>query len=661
MGICFFYPSSYYNFFLRIRVPNRPRSSSYAVRKHQIQRILFSPAINQLPMSYRKKTMSLRKNGVHIPPPKVCPRIYDPHNINPSRIILKSSFVVTGGEIYCAVQLKPSLLLEETPPRVNTTRSLLSFENGQNGGEFNIALILQKKNLQKSREFFKVVYTFPGVSHSLLGNGYVKHLTSAGHQVRDNLTNVTHAYTQVTYITPILMKDPPSNLRQIHVEYPPELNSANYLTLDKIISNEMDMGDLSKCLHIFYTYAKIILHNKGVQTLLNDQKENFDLVIVEWLYTEVHSGFAALFQCPLIWSNPLDPHWMILKLVDEVPNPAYISDLNSNNMPPFSFKQRLEELWTQIKLSYYQRAIRSITESLYEEVFVTAAKKRGMSLPPLEEVKYNASFVLSNSHVSLGEPIRLPQNYIPIAGYHIDSEAKPLSKRIMDGAKEGVIYFSLGSIVKSKDMPGNMTRELLETFSKFQHTVIWKFEESLPDLPENVHIVQWAPQQSILAHPNCVLFITHGGLLSITETVHFGVPIIGIPVFADQFVNVDVAVSRGFARRVDLSHDIAKYLKEAIHEVLGNSSYRERVKYLSLVYHDRPVPPAKELVHWVEHAVKTRGAPHLRSRALSTPWYQKMYLDLAALIILITLASYIPIKFILTNVIQLIIKKKKFD
>ncbi|GBP42171.1 UDP-glucuronosyltransferase 2B15 [Eumeta japonica] len=402
---------------------------------------------------------------------------------------------------------------------------------------------------------------------------------------------------QVTYITPLLMKDPPSNLRQIHVEYPPELN-------------------------------------------------------------------PALFQCPLIWSNPLDPHWMILKLIDEIPNPAYTSDLSSNNMPPFSIKQRLEELWTQIKVSYYQRAFQSITESLYEEVFVTASKKRGINLPPLEEVKYNASFVLSNSHVSLGEPIRLPQNYIPIAGYHIDSEPKSLPKdlqKIMDGAKEGVIYFSLGSNVKSKDMPGNMTRELLETFSKFQQTVIWKFEESLPDLPENVHIVQWAPQQSILAHPNCILFITHGGLLSITETVHFGVPIIGIPVFADQFVNVDVAVSRGFARRVYLSYDIAKYLKEAIHEVLGNSSYRERVKYLSLVYHDRPVPPAKEMVHWVEHTVKTRGAPHLRSRALSTPWYQKMYLDLAALIVLITLASYISIKFILTNVIQLIIQKEKFD
>ncbi|GBP42169.1 UDP-glucuronosyltransferase 2B1 [Eumeta japonica] len=485
-----------------------------------------------------------------------------------------------------------------------------------------------------------VVYTIPGISHSLLGNGYVKHLASAGHEV--------------TYITPIQMKDPPRNVRQIHIEYPPELLiNDDTFTLDMILNNKIDLTEPGDWFSGFYEYARVILNSEGVQALINDQKESFDLVIVEWMYTEVHSGFAALFQCPLIWSNPLEPHWMILKLIDEVPNPAYTSDFNSNNVPPFSFKQRLQELWTQIKSSYYERAIRSTTESLYEEIFVTAAKKRGINLPPLEEVKYNASFVLSNSHASIGEPLTLPQNYIQIAGYHVDSQPKPLPKelqKIMDDAKtHGVIYFSLGSNVKSKDMPEKMKRELLKTFSKFQQTVIWKFEESLPDLPENVHIVQWAPQQSILAHPNCVLFITHGGLLSITETVHFGVPVVGVPVFSDQFVNVAMAVNRGFAKKVDLSYDMAKYLEEAIHEVLNNASYRERVKHLSLVYHDRPVPPAKELVHWVEHAVKTRGAPNLRSRALSTPWYQKTYLDLAALIILIIYAFCIIIKLLLVT------------
>ncbi|MBN4842061.1 hypothetical protein H4F85_28460, partial [Citrobacter braakii] len=80
----------------------------------------------------------------------------------------------------------------------------------------------------------------------------------------------------------------------------------------------------------------------------------------------------------------------------------------------------------------------------------------------------------------------------------------------MDGAKHGVIYFSLGSNMLSDGMSEEMQRSLLNMFSKFEQTVIWKFESDLDNIPANVHLVKWAPQQSILAHPNLKLFITHG-------------------------------------------------------------------------------------------------------------------------------------------------------
>lgn len=74
-----------------------------------------------------------------------------------------------------------------------------------------------------------------------------------------------------------------------------------------------------------------------------------------------------------------------------------------------------------------------------------------------------------------------------------------------------------------------------------------------------------------LAHPNCILFITHGGLLSTTEATHYGVPIIGIPVFADQFKNVDTAVLKGFATRVDLSYTMDEDIKAAILKMTSDS------------------------------------------------------------------------------------------
>lgn len=68
----------------------------------------------------------------------------------------------------------------------------------------------------------------------------------------------------------------------------------------------------------------------------------------------------------------------------------------------------------------------------------------------------------------------------------------------MDDSKNGVIYFSMGSNLKSKHFPEELKRKILKMFGGLKQTVLWKFEEVLPDLPSNVHILQWAPQPSIL-------------------------------------------------------------------------------------------------------------------------------------------------------------------
>lgn len=68
----------------------------------------------------------------------------------------------------------------------------------------------------------------------------------------------------------------------------------------------------------------------------------------------------------------------------------------------------------------------------------------------------------------------------------------------MDGAKHGVIYFSLGSNMLSDGMSEDMRQSLLNMFSKLDQTVIWKFESDVVNVPSNVHLVKWAPQQSIL-------------------------------------------------------------------------------------------------------------------------------------------------------------------
>ena len=50
--------------------------------------------------------------------------------------------------------------------------------------------------------------------------------------------------------------------------------------------------------------------------------------------------------------------------------------------------------------------------------------------------------------------------------------------------------------------------------------MLWKWEtEQMDDLPPNVKLSKWLPQQDVLGHPKLKFFITHGGQSSTQETL----------------------------------------------------------------------------------------------------------------------------------------------
>ncbi|KAM3962164.1 UDP-glucosyltransferase 2-like [Aphomia sociella] len=429
-----------------------------------------------------------------------------------------------------------------------------------------------------------------------------------------------------------------NKLRQIDISDNLKTLPADIVNIGVIMNNGLANNDLSELQDSAINAVIFTLENENVKKLLENPEERFDAVIADFYESEFYSSFAFLYDCPMIWTYSMGAHWQVLRMIDEASNPAYNTDyLSSNVLLPFTFWQRVEELWTQIKWNFMKRFHLLPKElAAYEKYIGPVMAKRGKKLPNYEELMYNASLIFCNEHHALGNLTRTPQNLKFIGGQHIESPAKPLPKELqtlMDNAKHGVIYFSMGSTWKSKDIPKAITEGLLKMFGELRETVIWKYEEELPNLPKNVHILKWAPQHSILAHPNCLFFITHGGLLSSTEAVHFGVPTIGIPIYFDQFLNVNRAVTKGYAISVPLTFNLPNDLKSAIRTMLSEPRYREKITELTKIYHDRPVPPGAELLHWVEHVIRTRGAPHLRSPALHIPFYQKYYLDLAALII----------------------------
>ncbi|CAH1636133.1 unnamed protein product [Spodoptera littoralis] len=498
-----------------------------------------------------------------------------------------------------------------------------------------------------------VVFANPNPSHGILGDNMVKHLLSAGHEV--------------TYITPYietLKNKTKAHLVDVGNTHKILEVAKDILDLKQILEGTVESPDFKLMFELVSTIGDMTLSNPNVQKLLRDPKQKFDVIIAEFMFNELFSTFSAVYQCPYIWFSTIEPNWIALHLVSDPMNPAYNSDYLHGRIPPFSFKERVEELWTQIKgLYHYNFNFYNAEEAIYQKHVVPILKEQGKPVPDYNVLKYNASLMLGNTNVAIGNAMPLPPSYKHIGGYHIDEEVKSLPedlKKIMDNANNGVIYFSMGSNLKSKELPDELKNGLLEVFGGLQQTVLWKFEENLPNKPKNVHIVQWAPQQSILAHHNLKLFVTHGGLLSLTEAVHFGVPLIVIPVFADQFLNANQAKNKGIAERVDLSYNLDKNLKVALDKVLGNfSKYSARAKEVSAAYHDNPMRPGVALNFWVEHVVRTRGAPHLRSVALQVPLYQQAYLDLLAVILAVAVVILLAVRKIISLLTVKNMKLKK--
>lgn len=103
-----------------------------------------------------------------------------------------------------------------------------------------------------------------------------------------------------------------------------------------------------------------------------------------------------------------------------------------------------------------------------------------------------------------------------------------------------VLKVSFGSILRPEM---DIVDRLWAALTPLNIPVVWKYSGAeKPRLHPNILALSWAPQNDLVGHPNCRLFVTHGGLNGILEAAYHGTPVAGIPLAFDQ---VSVGVLRG--------------------------------------------------------------------------------------------------------------------
>lgn len=71
-------------------------------------------------------------------------------------------------------------------------------------------------------------------------------------------------------------------------------------------------------------------------------------------------------------------------------------------------------------------------------------------------------------------------------------------------------------------MPKEKLVEMIKAFGKMKNTILWQFDGDVPgELPENVIMQKWFPQNDILENKRVVLFITHGEFSSFLWHIYF--------------------------------------------------------------------------------------------------------------------------------------------
>ncbi|XP_063828822.1 UDP-glucosyltransferase 2 [Ostrinia nubilalis] len=365
---------------------------------------------------------------------------------------------------------------------------------------------------------------------------------------------------------------------------------------------------------------------------------SYDLIILDGAYPECAMGVVHRLKLPFIFINTVG---------------FYASAFSNSGSPtPFSVTPFFGKGFTD-NMSFLDRTINAgwltaanIAHGFTMMVLQGVLRKHfGPQIPHVYDMTKNVSFILQNGHYTVSYPRPYLPNVAEVACIHC-KEAKRLSPDIeewISGAGDaGFVYVSMGSSVRTSNMPLSAHRLFVEALGRLPHRVLWKQDavENMTDVPSNVRLYKWLPQQDLLGHPKIKAFITHGGLLSMFETVYHGVPIVSIPVFCDHDANAAKAEVDGYAKKLELQHLTSDKLYRSIIEVINEPKYKTEVKKRQILLRDQKETPLERAIYWTEYVIRHKGAYHLQSPAKDLNFIQYYLIDVTLFVIFVLFSIF---------------------
>ena len=241
------------------------------------------------------------------------------------------------------------------------------------------------------------------------------------------------------------------------------------------------------------------------------------------------------------------------------------------------------EAWRAFR-EEFDRTHRGLWESFNTWVVEQGAK-------PLPDLEFMPRDNAANIYVFPEEADYVDARPLDASWHRIDSSVRltdetysPPSEVTDRPAGSALIYLSLGSL-GGADV--ELMQRLIDVLSVSPHRFIVSMgpQAERISLAPNMVGAQTLPQTNVI--PLVDLVITHGGNNTTTEALHFGKPMVLLPLFWDQYDNAQRMDELGFGVRLSTYSFTSDDLHGAIDRLLSDDELRSRMDRMGQAIRDR--------------------------------------------------------------------------
>lgn len=278
------------------------------------------------------------------------------------------------------------------------------------------------------------------------------------------------------------------------------------------------MSFVASCMAIFFTscYGQP-LDEPAIKRFL-DSDRHYDAVVVQVAKGDGLLALGRHFGAPVVAFSTLPPTTNTLALVG--------SPIFSSHMPSL-YTVMSDDMWLAERLyNSLLQWMESRVWRMYDTQYGSDMMRRliggAKDWPQFADIATADTVLLfTYAHPMLALPQPLLPNVIDVTGIQIAAKRlQPDVQQFLDGATHGVVYISLGHDRPLNELDEVFRRTLCISFSRHSQMRMMVRTRGahvfMSHQPEDLFFAEHFNQSSVLAHKNVRLFVTQGGVLSLS-------------------------------------------------------------------------------------------------------------------------------------------------